>query len=81
MQDSIDSMLKTKPIKVKKNSIYDGLNENNSVVEIEEDEDDNDPINELNEVDSEVNIEYNIAGATEEDEKQTQRHFLRKKSS
>ena len=74
-------MLKTKPIKVKKNSIYDGLNENNSVVEIEEDEDDNDPINELNEVDSEVNIEYNIAGATEEDEKQTQRHFLRKKSS
>jgi hypothetical protein len=74
-------MLKTKPIKVKKNSIYAGLNENNSVVEIEEDEDDNDPINELNEVDSEVNIEYNIAGATEEDEKQTQRHFLRKKSS
>ena len=80
MQDSIDSMLKTKPIKVK-NSIYAVLNENNSVVEIEEDEDDNDPINELNEVDSEVNIEYNIAGATEEDEKQTQRHFLRKKSS
>ena len=81
MQDSIDSILKNKPIKVKKNSIYAGLNENNSVVEIEEDEDDNDPINELNEVVSEVNIEYNIAGATEEDEKQTQRHFLRKKSS
>ena len=74
-------MLKTKPIKVKKNSIYAGINENNSVVEVEEDEDIDGPINELNEVESEVNIEYNIAGATEEDEKNTQRPFLRKKSS
>ena len=75
VQDSIDSMLKAKPIKVHPNSIYAGIYENNSVPEVEDEDqplsEQEDPIDKIIEVDSEVNIEYNINGATEEDEKYT----------